>query len=95
MNVRRSGRQTQRLRDQVGERDGWVCYRCKRTIDTTLRYPHPYSASLEHIVELDRGGHPLHPDNATVSHLHCNNSAGATYGNTTRVSQPVRTTLSW
>jgi hypothetical protein len=62
-------------RNEVGDRDGWVCWVCKRDVDRTLAWPDPLSASLEHIVPLARGGrHVL--TNVSVSHLTCNVKRG-------------------
>lgn len=55
----------------VYRRDQWVCGLCGEVIDEGLNYPHPMSASLDHIVPLSRGGvHQLH--NVQASHLRCN-----------------------
>ena len=62
-------------RQEVGDRDGWVCYCCGEDIDQGLKYPDPMSASLEHIIPLSkRGTHTI--ENVTVSHLVCNTKRG-------------------
>ena len=55
----------------VYERDNWYCGICGGTVDKRLEYPHPHSASLDHIVPLSCGGeHTL--GNVQLAHLQCN-----------------------
>ena len=63
-------RASQRL--AVCERDGWICGLCHEAIDPALKYPHPGSASLDHI---DPFG-PHEPANWQAAHLACNVQAG-------------------
>lgn len=57
---------------EIYERDRWVCGVCHRKVDRRLSYPHPKSASLDHIVPLseDPNGHTR--ANVRCSHLDCN-----------------------
>ena len=49
---------------------------CGRKINKELKYPHPMSVSLDHIMPLAKGG--THEwDNLQASHLRCNMSKGA------------------
>ena len=58
------------------------CWRCGELVDPRLRYPHPMSGSVDHIIELDRAPHRLlDRTNLRLAHFSCNSSAGATYGN--------------
>lgn len=59
------------LRSEIFERDGWICYLCESDIDPTLSWPHPMSASIDHVVPLSRGG-PDTRANVKASHLRCN-----------------------
>ena len=55
----------------VYERDGWRCGICGKKVRKELRYPHPRSVSLDHIVPVSLGG--LHNrSNVQCSHLDCN-----------------------
>ena len=56
----------------IFKRDGWVCQLCG--IHLRERWPHPHSASLDHIVPLSAGpGSPGHrPSNAQAACLQCN-----------------------
>ena len=58
-------------RQEIFDRDGWVCQICGASIDLALTYPDPFSASLDHKVPLARGG-KHHPDNCQAAHLRCN-----------------------
>lgn len=55
----------------VYARDGWVCGICGKDIDPDLRYPDYYSASLDHVVPLSKGGDHLYT-NVQASHFICN-----------------------
>lgn len=55
-------------------RDGNTCGICGEPIEGT-RYPHPMSASIDHIIPISRGGtHTL--TNARPTHLRCNIARG-------------------
>ena len=68
---------TPRLRREVYERDGWVCGLCTLPIDSSLAWPHKWSASLDHIVPQS---HMLIPDHSALNlravHLQCNSMRG-------------------
>lgn len=55
----------------VFERDGWRCGLCHKKVDHRLRYPHPKSASVDHIVPLSQGGTHTYA-NVHCAHLRCN-----------------------
>lgn len=58
-------------RDDVFNRDGWVCHICSESISPDLKYPHLMSASLDHVTPISRGGsHTL--ENSAASHFLCN-----------------------
>lgn len=58
-------------RDEVGARDGWRCALCSKSVDRSLAYPDPRSASLDHIVPLSLSGTHVMA-NVQISHLSCN-----------------------
>jgi hypothetical protein len=59
----------------VYERDHWTCGLCRLPVDPGLAWPHPMSASVDHILPLSRGGsHTL--ANVQCAHLGCNSSKG-------------------
>jgi hypothetical protein len=63
---------------EILERDGWRCQipGCKRRpIRQDLKYPHPRSKSIDHIVPLSEGGGDT-AANKRASHLGCNVARG-------------------
>lgn len=55
----------------VYERDRWTCGLCRLPVDPDLPWPHPMSASVDHILPLSQGGsHTL--ANVQCAHLSCN-----------------------
>ncbi len=58
---------------RVFARDGWRCGLCGKKVNRKFRYPHPMSASLDHIVPMnatDLGEHSYR--NTQCAHLRCN-----------------------
>lgn len=79
---RRVGRLTHKMRKRVAtveqfdphtilERDGWRCHLCGKAIRRNLRWPHPRSASIDHLIPLGRDGEHSRADVA-AAHLGCN-----------------------
>lgn len=64
-------RQYEINRDRV-LKEQTVCGICGRPVDKRLRYPHPLSATVDHIIPLKRGGHPSDIDNLQLAHWTCN-----------------------
>lgn len=54
-------------------RDAWVCAACGKMIDSTLRPPHPLSASVHHMYGKARGDDPTY---LRAMHRQCNNKLG-------------------
>lgn len=61
---------------EIFARDGWVCQLCNEPIDEILKWPHRYSASVDHIRPLSLGGSDT-LQNVQSAHLTCNISKGA------------------
>jgi 5-methylcytosine-specific restriction endonuclease McrA len=55
----------------VFERDGWICGICGKKVNPRLKYPDPRSASLDHIVPLNKGGDHVW-SNVQLAHFGCN-----------------------
>ena len=49
-----------------------ICGICGLPVDKTLKYPHPMSATIDHIIPIDRGGHPSDIANLQLAHMACN-----------------------
>lgn len=49
-----------------------VCGICGKPVDKSLKYPHPMSPTADHIIPIDRGGHPSDLDNLQLAHFICN-----------------------
>lgn len=49
-----------------------VCAICGQPVDKTLSYPHPMSATVDHIIPVARGGHPSDISNLQLAHWICN-----------------------
>lgn len=58
---------------EIYERDGWKCRLCYRKVNPKLRWPHPKSASLDHILPIAKGGGHVRT-NVHLAHLACNAS---------------------
>lgn len=71
-------------RRAVYERCRWKCSICGKRVSPRRKYPHPKSASLDHIVPLswrqDSPGHVW--GNVTLAHLVCNQRKGARWAGT-------------
>ena len=63
-----------KVRD-IYDRDRWVCGICNGKVDKRLKYPHPMSASLDHILPIAEGGAHTKA-NVQLAHLSCNVAAG-------------------
>lgn len=76
--TRHTGAQRERYDDAyVFERDRWHCHICRRRIRKNLKWPHPWSASIDHLIPCgrrDQGPDTL--DNVRAAHLRCNLSKG-------------------
>lgn len=49
-----------------------VCGICGKPVDKALKYPHPLSPCVDHIVPVARGGHPSDIENLQLAHWTCN-----------------------
>ncbi len=65
---------------EVAERDRWKCHICGKRVAKSRAWPHPRSASLDHVVPLSRGG-AHDPANVRLAHLECNTAKNNRGGN--------------
>ena len=49
-----------------------ICGICGKPVDKSLKFPHPLSPTIDHIIPIDRGGHPSALDNLQLAHFCCN-----------------------
>ena len=49
-----------------------ICGICGRPVDFSLKYPHPLSPTIDHIIPVSKGGHPSDIDNLQLAHRCCN-----------------------
>ena len=49
-----------------------VCGICGKPVDMSLKYPHPMSKTIDHIIPIAKGGHPSDLDNLQLAHWTCN-----------------------
>ena len=49
-----------------------ICGICGKPVDFKLKYPHPLSPTIDHIVPLAKGGHPSDIENLQLAHRCCN-----------------------
>lgn len=49
-----------------------VCGICGKPVDFNLKYPHPLSPCIDHIIPVAKGGHPSDIDNLQLAHAGCN-----------------------
>lgn len=67
----RSGRPWSRLRSQVFREESY-CWQCGLWVDQSLPPTHRLSRTVDHIIELQRGGDPLERTNCRLAHRACN-----------------------
>lgn len=49
-----------------------ICGICGKPVDMSLKYPHPLSRCIDHIIPVARGGHPSDINNLQLAHWTCN-----------------------
>ena len=49
-----------------------TCGICGRQVDMSLKYPHPMSATIDHVIPVAKQGHPSDLSNLQLSHFSCN-----------------------
>jgi len=48
------------------------CGICGKPVDFSLKFPHPLSPCIDHIVPVSRGGNPSDISNLQLAHMTCN-----------------------
>lgn len=58
---------------EIFRRDKWICQLCLSPVNQDVAFPHPLSATLDHITPMSKGG-PHTRDNVQCSHWCCNSA---------------------
>lgn len=62
-------------RQSIYRRDQWRCRLCGKPVNRSIGVPHPYAATLDHILPLALGG-THEPSNVQLAHFICNSRKG-------------------
>lgn len=49
-----------------------ICGICGKPVDFSVKYPHPLSPCIDHIIPVAKGGHPSAIENLQLAHWCCN-----------------------
>lgn len=49
-----------------------ICALCGNPVDFKLKFPHPLSPCIDHIIPVSKGGHPSEISNLQLAHMCCN-----------------------
>ena len=49
-----------------------ICGICGQPVDKSLKFPHPLSPTVDHIIPVSLGGHPSALSNLQLAHWYCN-----------------------
>ena len=71
------------------------CAICGRPVDLQLQWPHPGSASVDHVIPVSRGGHLTAQENLALVHLQCNMRKGNRDITVETKRAPVVTSRKW
>ena len=61
-----------------------ICGICGKPVDFSLKYPHPLSPTVDHIVPVSKGGHPSDINNLQLAHRCCNRQKSDKVGDLSR-----------
>lgn len=89
--ARHTGRPWQRIRARVIAEETH-CALCGKWVDKTLPPRHRWSATVDLVRPLSRGGSPLDRANLRLAHYRCNSSRG---DGTKRQRRTLNTTRQW
>lgn len=72
------------------------CAICHQPVDTALKTPDPWSAEVDEIIPVSRGGDPLARDNTRLTHRRCNRArSNKPDGPTTPAGRVYMTARTW
>ena len=61
-----------------------VCGICGKPVDKSLKPPHPLAPVIDHIIPLNKGGHPSDIKNLQLAHASCNRTKSDNLYSTTQ-----------
>lgn len=67
------------------------CGICGKPVDFSLKYPHPLSACIDHIIPVAQGGHLSDIDNLQLAHWTCNRQKSDKLSSGTKPAQAEET----
>lgn len=70
----------------------WPCWLCGNEIDYDLKFPDPWSFTVDHVIPLSKGGDPLDWENLRAAHYRCNQRKGDKLAHESKV---LRTSERW
>lgn len=73
---KRNSKVRRKIKQKIGERDGWTCHICGQPIDQTLPPGHEMQGSIDHLTPRRQGG-TGDRDNVRMSHHRCNHERDA------------------
>lgn len=83
------GRPYRRAKAQVRATES-VCWLCGGAIDKALRFPHPWSFSVDHVIPVEMGGAQNDRNNMRAAHLRHNQERGMG-----KAKPPTRQSRQW
>ena len=66
-----------------------TCGICGKPVDLSLKYPHPMSPTVDHIIPVAKNGHPSDLSNLQLSHFSCNRQKSDKLFKKKEVFEPV------
>ena len=65
-----------------------ICGICGNPVDKSLKWPHPLSPTVDHIIPIIKGGHPTDLHNMQLAHWCCNRQKSDKLAQQIRESKP-------
>ena len=83
-----------------------TCAICGKPVDFSLKFPDPLSPTIDHIIPIEKGGHPSDMSNLQLAHFCCNRAKytklgkelktpTTTYGSDVISNRVLPQTLNW
>ncbi|KLO71586.1 HNH endonuclease [Enterococcus cecorum] len=69
-----------------------TCGICGQPVDKQLKPPHPLSPVIDHIIPINKGGHPSDINNLQLAHWQCNRAKSDKLFNVKEVKKEIKST---